>query len=93
MVEKARFSIVEDDDQTPKSSMAETAGMQALILGLQALSQRTVVALSKIFVLLATMSAFALWWRVMPDPTQAQLIGLSLYAIFVLAASFIARKL
>lgn len=93
MADKARFSIVEDDEQTPKQSMAETAGMQALILGLQALSQRTVVALSKIFVLLATMSAFALWWSVLPNPTVLQLVGLGMYGIFVLAASFIARKL
>jgi hypothetical protein len=89
----AKFSLVEDDDRTPSQSKAEQAGIAALTLGLSALSQRAVIALSRTFVLLATASAFALWWRVMPDPTVLQLIGLSLYAVFALAASVIVRKL
>ena len=93
----AKFSVIEDDEPTPSApqngSKLEQAGIEALALGLSALSQRFVVALSKLFVLLATASAFALWWRVMPEPTVLQLIGLSLYAIFALAASVIARKL
>jgi len=91
----AKFSIVEDEsERTPeKGSAIEQAGLQALTLGLQALSQRTVVALSRLFVLLATASAFALWLKVLPEPTVLQLIGLGMYAIFVLAASFIARRL
>lgn len=91
----AKFSIVDEDAQpTPeRPSVAESAGMQALVLGLQALSQRTVVALSKLFVLLATASAFALWWAVLPNPTVLQLVGLGMYGAFVLAASFIARRL
>jgi hypothetical protein len=91
----AKFSVVEDESEpTPnKGSAIEQAGLQALTLGLQALSQRTVVALSRLFVLLATGSAFALWWRTLPDPTVLQLIGLAGYAIFVLAASYIARRL
>jgi hypothetical protein len=88
-----KFSIVEDDTTPEQSSQAERVGIQALTLGLQALSQRTVVALSRLFVLFATASAFALWWRVLPEPSVLQLIGLSIYAIFVLAASFIARRL
>jgi hypothetical protein len=89
----AKFSIVDEEGERPRTSIAEQAGLQALTLGLQALSQRFVVGLSKLFVLLATASAFALWWRVMPDPTVLQLSGLGLYAIFVLAASFIVRRL
>lgn len=89
----AKFSIVEDESEpTPKGAVIEQAGLQALALGLQALSQRFVVALSRLFVLLATASAFALWWRCMPEPSVLQLIGLSLYAIFALSASIIVRR-
>ncbi len=90
----AKFSIVEDELEKTheRPSLAESAGLQALTLGLQALSQRAIVALSRLFVLLATGSAFVLWYRVMPDPTVLQLSGLALYGTFVLAASFIARR-
>jgi len=67
--------------------------MQALMLGLGALSKRAIIALQSAFVLLATASAFALWWSVMPSPSILQLVGLSIYALFVLAASVIVRKL
>jgi hypothetical protein len=67
--------------------------MQALMLGLGALSKRAVVALQSMFVLLGTGSAFALWWVVLPNPSVLQLVGLSIYALFVLAASVIVRRL
>jgi hypothetical protein len=89
----AKFSLVEDDDKTPSQSRAEQAGIAALTLGLSALSQRAVIALSRLFVLLATASAFALWWSVLPNPTVLQLVGLGMYAAFVLAASVIVRRL
>jgi len=89
------FRIISDDEKTPSKTdhALEAAGIQTLMLGLGALSQRTVVALSRIFVLLATASAFVLWWSVLPNPSILQLTGLGMYGVFVLAASVIARKL
>lgn len=91
------FQIITDDaedqPQPSKTDHVESLGMQALMMGLSALSQRTIVALSRLFVLAATASAFALWWAVLPNPTVLQLVGLGMYGIFVLAASFIARRL
>ena len=90
------FRIISEEEAKKPSrtdQAIEAAGMQTLMLGLSALSQRTIVALSRLFVLLATASAFALWWRVMPDPTYLQLLGLGLYATFVLTASVIVRRL
>ena len=96
----SQFSIVNENDDLPSpsspqriSNRTEQASIAALSLALSALSQKAVIALSRLFVLLATASAFALWWRVMPEPTVLQLIGLSLYAIFALAASVIVRRL
>jgi len=67
--------------------------MQALMLGLGALSKRAIIALQSMFVLLATGSAFILWWSVLPSPSVLQLTGLGMYGLFVLAASVIVRKL
>ena len=96
MGEPFRIISDEDDPKRPPSKTdqaLEAAGMQALMLGLGALSKRAVIALQSLFVLLATASAFILWWAVMPNPTVLQLVGLSIYALFVLAASVIVRKL
>lgn len=91
------FRVISDEDEPKKPSKidqaAETAGMQALMLGLGALSKRAIIALQSLFVLLATASAFALWWSVMPSPTILQLVGLSLYGVLILAASVIVRRL
>lgn len=90
------FRIIGEEDEPKKPSKteqaAESAGMQALMLGLGALSKRAIIALQSLFVLLATASAFILWWAVMPNPSVLQLIGLSIYALFVLAASVIVRR-
>ena len=91
------FRIISDEDEPKKppsktDQALETAGMQALMLGLGALSKRAIIALQSAFVLLATASAFTLWWSVMPNPSVMQLTGLSIYAVFVLAASVIVRK-
>ena len=91
------FRIISDEPEVKQPSKTdqafEAAGMQALMLGLGALSKRTVIALQSAFVLLATASAFMLWWSVLPSPTVLQLTGLGMYALFVLAASVIVRKL
>jgi hypothetical protein len=90
------FRII-SEDETEKPSRTdralESVGMQTLLLGLGALSKRAIVALQSLFVLLATASAFTLWWSVLPSPSVLQLTGLGMYAMFVLAASVIVRKL
>jgi hypothetical protein len=89
------FQIISEDEEKKikPDRVLESAGMQALMLGLGALSKRAVVALQSMFVLLATGSAFALWWSVLPSPSILQLVGLGMYALFVLAASVIVRRL
>lgn len=91
------FRIISDENEAQRPSktdqVLETAGMQALMLGLGALSKRAIIALQSMFVLLATGSAFILWWSVLPSPSVLQLTGLGMYGLFVLAASVIVRKL
>ena len=88
------FRIISDEKAPPRTDQVlEAAGLQTLMLGLGALSKRAIVGLQSLFVLLATGSAFALWWSVLPSPSILQLVGLGMYAMFVLAASIIVRKL
>ena len=91
MAELFTLEKEEIEASAPASSSAESAGMHMLYLGLKALSQRALVALSALFTLLTVASAFALWWRVLPDPSVFQLIGLGLYAIFILAVHLVRR--
>ena len=90
------FRIIGDDEpQTPTSPPPDKLnqiGIEALMLGLSALSQRMVVGLSKLFTLITVASAFALWWAVMPNPTVLQLIGLGMFGLFVLAVNVIVRR-
>ena len=90
------FRVIADEPVKPTSRTEhtlESVGMQTLMLGLGALSKRAVIALQSMFVLLATGSAFVLWWSVLPSPSVLQLTGLGMYGLFVLAASVIVRKL
>lgn len=89
------FRVISDEETEPApphQDIATRIGIEALSLGLAALSKRTLIAISNLFTLLTVASAFALWWRVLPDPSIRQLIGLSIYAVFVLAANFLVRR-
>jgi hypothetical protein len=69
--------------ETPPSPV-ENAATSVLFTALKALSQRTVIALSQLFVLATALSAFWLWMVTMPAPSVLQLVGLGLYAIMIL---------
>ena len=89
VIKPEEFQLETVDDETP--STAASVGTDMLLLGLKALSQRALVALSAMFTLLTVGSAFALWWRVLPEPSVLQLVGLGLYAAFVLAIHMVKR--
>ena len=88
------FRVISDDDppQTPTNpDPLQHLGVQALMLGLKALSQRTLDALSRLFTLLTVGSAFWLWMT-MPHPDAYQLAAMGGYAAFVLAINLIVRR-
>ena len=74
----------------PESNAAPSV-VEFLKLLLEVLSQRSIMALSHLLPIIALVSGFALWWRVLPEPTEQQLIGLGLYAVFMLAILFVRR--
>jgi len=62
-----------------------------LRIALTALSQRALTAATDLFTLITVGGAFYLW-MVTPSPTDRQIISLSIYALFTLAANWIVRK-
>ena len=84
--------LPDEDDPPPRVDPKENKlATDAMLLALRALSQRAVVAFHSLFTLLLAGSAFALWWRTLPDPSVFQLVGLSLYGAFVLAIHLVRK--
>lgn len=89
-----RFEPVEIPD-SPEQSKAERAASafaaNAVALGLRTLSQRAIAATKDVFTLLSIGSGFVLWSNT-PDPSNTQIVSLSIYALFILAANVIVRR-
>lgn len=83
-----KFEIVKDDEPARPD---HSAAIQAIMLGLKALSQRALIAIDNLFTLLTVGSGFWLWLSI-PDPNVYQLVGMAMYALFVLAANVIVRR-
>lgn len=94
----SRLQAVADDEleleqaQPAAQPAAQTAAIQMLTMALKALSQRAIIALSNLFMLLTAFSVFILWFEAPADPSISQIIRLALYALFVLALNLIKRK-
>lgn len=84
------FEVVGGTETEPPKADNGVA-VRMLTLALAALSQRFVVAIADLFTLLTVGSAFWLWSSI-PAPNDRQIIALSIYALFVLAANWIVRR-
>ena len=62
-----------------------------LTIGLKALSQRALTAATDLFTLLTVSAAFYLWYLT-PTPNDRQIISLTIYGLFTLAANWIVRR-
>lgn len=91
-----KFEVVEETDprSPPQAGEVRQAGERAtsvILFALKALSQRALIALESLFTLITVGSAFWLWMSI-PEPNVHQLVGLGMYAAFVLAANVIVRR-
>ncbi|MFA5897725.1 MAG: hypothetical protein WC829_01300 [Hyphomicrobium sp.] len=89
-----RFEPVEipDHPETPAAeSKAAAFAASAIALGLKTLSQRAIAATKDVFTLLSIGSVFWIWCSV-PDPNTAQIWSHSIYALVILAANVIVRR-
>lgn len=91
MAEIRRLQPVEIPDEEPANSIALNAAASALALGLKALSQRAIAATKDVFTLLSIGSVFWVWTSV-PDPSTTQIVSHSIYAVVILAANVIVRR-
>jgi hypothetical protein len=96
MAETKRFELVQEEDPPEAgSTVPETANpfwSEVLLLSLQTLSKKTLVALSNLFCLLTVFSVFVLFYNI-PKPDSYQIVALTIYATFVLAANAIVRRM
>lgn len=95
-----QFEVVRDDGlldppladkSLGESNRAESVGLSALALGLSALSKRAVAAIADLFFLASVFSAWYLWYLT-PEPSVLQIVSLTIYAAFVLAANWLVRR-
>lgn len=75
----------------PKTPILNGVAIQMMTMALGALSQRAIVALAACFTLLTVGSAFWLWYLT-PEPSDRQIVSLTIYALFVLAINVIVRR-
>jgi hypothetical protein len=91
MGELRQLQPVEIPDEAPAETLSTRAAASMISLGLKTLSQRALAATRDVFTLLSVGTIF--WvWNEHPDPTVLQIISLSLYATFILAANVIVRR-
>ena len=85
-----KFEPVELPDP-PEESKAAAFAASAIALGLKTLSQRAISATKDIFTLLSVSSVFWIWQSI-PEPSPTQITSHSIYAVIILAANVIVRR-
>ena len=94
---KPQFELVSEPDEVPEQPSARPAvdkpprELGLLLIALKALSQRAIAAIADMFTLLTVFGVWWLWWAI-PDPNPNQIVALSIFAIFVLAANWLVRR-
>lgn len=78
--QRAGQTLQQAQAQAQQSQMQSAA---MIAVALKALGQKALIALASLFTLLTVASAFTLW-LLMPDPNVTQLVGMGMYAVFVL---------
>jgi hypothetical protein len=87
----ALWEVVKDDEDAIPPAEAERIDLNLLALGLKTVSQRFLAALVNLFTLVTMTGAWFLWYRI-PDPNLYQIVSLSIFAAFVLAANWLVRR-
>jgi uncharacterized membrane protein len=92
------FTIVEENETPePGTSVAtsksdRSVAVEALLLSMQVLGRKTLIALSNLFSLITALTVFWAALGILHDPTTPQLVGLGMYALFILAINVIVRR-
>jgi hypothetical protein len=87
----AKFEVVPDLEEPVVQPQEHPAALSMVMLALKSLSQRALVAIDNLFMLLTVGSVFWLAMSI-PHPDTFQLVEIGMYAAFVLAANWIVRR-
>lgn len=90
------FEVIEGGEQPARINTAAPpvdngVAIAMLTIGLKALSQRALTAATDLFTLLTVGAAFYLWYLT-PEPNDRQILSLTIYGLFTLAANWIVRR-
>jgi hypothetical protein len=85
------------EPQTPQAPQAQPdaatrAAMRFWLLSMQNISNRAIVGISHLFTAALVASAWALFMWTLPTPSVLQLVGLGLYAAFLLLIEWVRRS-
>jgi hypothetical protein len=89
-----KWEVVSEDGGEPVPESRQDAappGLDLLLLSLKTLSQRTLAAIANLFTLVTMTGTWWLWYKT-PDPNPTQIVSLSIFAAFVLAANWLVRR-
>lgn len=86
-----RPEVIEEPEPGQPSPEQPPRELGLLMLALKSLSQRAIAAIADLFFLATVASAFWLW-AVTPEPNPHQIVSLTIYALFVLAANWLVRR-
>jgi len=87
-----KFEPVEIHEEQPDPALARAANaaaVQALALGLKTLSQRAIGGMRAAF----TAGAIFWVWTATPDPKPSQIVSMTIFALVMLAANIIVRRI
>ncbi len=90
--ENPGFEIVggTETDQ-PAQPDPNAVAIAMITLGIKTLSARALTAATDLFTLITVGGAFYLW-MVTPEPNDRQILSLTIYGLFTLAANYIVRR-
>jgi hypothetical protein len=90
--ENPGFEIVGGTEaEHPPQADPNAVAIAMITLGIKTLSQRAMTAATDLFTLITVAGAFYLW-LLTPNPSYQQIVSLSIYALFTLAANYIVRR-
>jgi len=90
--ENPGFEIVggTETDQ-PAQPDPNAVAIAMITLGIKTLSARALTAATDLFTLITVVGVFYLW-MVTPEPNDRQILSLTIYGLFTLAANYIVRR-
>jgi hypothetical protein len=86
------FQVIGEEPQATPPPVNQAAATNMVLLALRALSQRALTAVTNLFTVALVASAWVLWTRILPDPSELQLIAVGGYALFCLLIESIRRR-